>query len=234
MPSTKILDRAGASRGRARRLASLAAAGAALLAGAMLAAAAPASADSAINPSGNTAVYTLENMGTATPSMVADDLNASGAAGNPIGVWPSKGGNNQQWTIITSTGADAGYYTIQNDSSGLCLDVAGASTAQNAAVDQWTCNGQDNQEWQINYTGKWNGNSPLATIVSKNSGLLLNVSTDGQGSQLVQGGREFDDSDDPNSGLSTYWNVVRSTGGMPFVMSATSPHETLLDEGPVP
>lgn len=168
MPSTKILDRAGASRGRARRSASLAAAGAALLAGAMLAAAAPASADSAINPSGNTAVYTVENMGTATPSMVADDLNASGAAGNPIGVWPSKGGNNQQWTIITSTGADAGYYTIQNDSSGLCLDVAGASTAQNAAVDQWTCNGQDNQEWQINYTGKWNGNSPLATIVSKN------------------------------------------------------------------
>jgi hypothetical protein len=36
---------------------------------------------------------------------------------------------------------------IGNDS--LCLDVSGASTAADAAIDQWTCNGQTNQQFQF-------------------------------------------------------------------------------------
>jgi Ricin-type beta-trefoil lectin domain-like len=223
MPSTVSIDRSGVSRGRARRLASLAAAGAILLAGGGLAAAGPASADSVINPSSNAAVYTLQNQAT---GQVADDLNASTDAGNTIGQWPSKGGTNQQWTIVSSSGSDAGYYTIQNDESGMCLDVSGQSTADGAPVIQWPCNGQDNQEWQINYTGSWNGAAPIATIVNKNSGKDLNVVGTNDGTGLIQGGPVSSSGEYQNLGYSNQWSLTRSTGGIPFVMSATSPHTT--------
>jgi hypothetical protein len=32
---------------------------------------------------------------------------------------------------------------------GLCLDVTGASTANGALADLWTCNGQSNQQWTL-------------------------------------------------------------------------------------
>ena len=49
---------------------------------------------------------------------------------------------NQQWTV-NSNG------TITGVQSGLCLDVTGASTAEGALVDLWTCNGQTNQQWTL-------------------------------------------------------------------------------------
>jgi hypothetical protein len=33
--------------------------------------------------------------------------------------------------------------------SGLCLDVTGASTAEGAPVELWTCNGGSNQQWTL-------------------------------------------------------------------------------------
>ncbi|WP_439654487.1 RICIN domain-containing protein [Streptacidiphilus neutrinimicus] len=33
--------------------------------------------------------------------------------------------------------------------SGLCLDVTGASTADGALVQLWTCSGQSNQHWTL-------------------------------------------------------------------------------------
>jgi Ricin-type beta-trefoil lectin domain-like len=46
----------------------------------------------------------------------------------------------QQWNV-NSNG------TITGVPSGLCLDVSGASTADGALIDLWTCNGQANQQW---------------------------------------------------------------------------------------
>ena len=226
MPPTIPIDRSGPSRWRARRLVSLAAAGATLLAGVTLAAAGPASADPVINPSSNSTVYTLQNQATGD---VADDLNASTDAGNSIGQWPSKGGTNQQWTIVSSSGSDAGYYTIQNNEDGMCLDVYSQSTADNAPVIQWPCNGQDNQEWQINYTGGWNGAAPIATIVNKNSGKDLNVFGTNAGTGLIQGGPVSSSGNYENLGYSNQWSVIRSTGGIPFVMSATNPSDNVGD-----
>jgi hypothetical protein len=37
---------------------------------------------------------------------------------------------------------------IVNFNSGKCLDVSQQSTADGANVDQWTCNGGQNQQWQ--------------------------------------------------------------------------------------
>jgi hypothetical protein len=198
-----------------------------LVAATTLAVAGPASAASVVNPSSNSTVYTLQNQATGD---VADDLNASTDAGNSIGQWPSKGGTNQQWTIVSSSGSDAGYYTIQNNESGMCLDVSGQSTADNAPVIQWPCNGQDNQEWQINYTGSWNGAAPIATIVNKNSGLDLNVTRTADGTELVQGSSTFYTAGNNGSEMwSNQWSVIRSTGGIPFVMSATNPSDNVAD-----
>jgi hypothetical protein len=227
MPPTVSIDRSGPSRWRARRLVSLAAAGATLLAGVTLAAAGPASADSVINPSSNSTVYTLQNQATGD---IADDLNASTDAGNAIGQWPSNGATNQQWTIVSSTGSDAGYYTIQNNEDGMCLDVSGQSTADGAPVIQWPCNGQDNQEWQINYTGSWNGAAPIGWIVNKNSGLDLNVTRSADGTGLVQGSSTWYTTATNGSEMwSNQWSVIRSTGGIPFVMSATNPSDNGAD-----
>ncbi|SDM81639.1 RICIN domain-containing protein [Actinacidiphila guanduensis] len=45
-------------------------------------------------------------------------------------------------------GVPSGYHRFTLSSNGLCLDVYGNSTAGGAAVDQWTCNGQANQQIQ--------------------------------------------------------------------------------------
>jgi hypothetical protein len=39
--------------------------------------------------------------------------------------------------------------TITGVQSGLCLDVTGASTANGAPVELWTCNGGSNQQWAL-------------------------------------------------------------------------------------
>jgi Ricin-type beta-trefoil lectin domain-like len=145
-------DRSGPRRQRTRQIASLVATNATLLTASMFAAAGPAAADSSINPATDSVVYAIQNQ---MSGLVAEDQGGSDSAGNTIDQWGNWGGANQQWSIVSGTGADAGYYSIVNNQSGMCLNVSGASTAQNAPIIQWTCNGQANEQWQINYTGSW-------------------------------------------------------------------------------
>ena len=49
-----------------------------------------------------------------------------------------------------------------------CLDVAGQSTTAGAKVEIWTCNGGNNQKWNINSDG---------TITGVQSGLCLDVTS---------------------------------------------------------
>jgi hypothetical protein len=44
-------------------------------------------------------------------------------------------------------------YTISPQAAGDCLDVSGASTAGNAQVIQWPCNGQANQKFSVTGSG---------------------------------------------------------------------------------
>jgi hypothetical protein len=78
---------------------------------------------------------------------------------------------NQEWTIgSTSVVSAVTYYTLVAKHSGLCMDVAGSSTANNANVQQYTCNGGDNQKWSI--TEQSDGST---TIKNKRSGKCLDV-----------------------------------------------------------
>src|SRR5262249_17874665 len=55
--------------------------------------------------------------------------------------------SNQSWTFTPVSGTTS-TYTIKSF-SGLCVDISGRSTADNAQVIQWTCNGQTNQEFNL-------------------------------------------------------------------------------------
>jgi hypothetical protein len=46
-------------------------------------------------------------------------------------------------------GFPSGYHHLTIGSDSLCLDVYGNTTASGAAIDQWTCNGQSNQQFQF-------------------------------------------------------------------------------------
>jgi hypothetical protein len=49
----------------------------------------------------------------------------------------------QQWSVVTS----GSYVNIKARTTGECLDVSGASTANSAAIITYTCNGATNQQW---------------------------------------------------------------------------------------
>jgi len=75
---------------------------------------------------------------------------------------------------LQSTGAGPanGTYRIVNTSSGLSMDVAGASIASGAAVDQNTWTGGTNQQWKLTYL-----NNGMYEIVADNSGLCLDLTS---------------------------------------------------------
>ncbi len=71
-----------------------------------------------------------------------DAYNNQTTPGTKVEIWSCNGGANQQWQLNANG-------TITSVQSGLCLDVAGASTANGALVELWTCNGQSNQQWTL-------------------------------------------------------------------------------------
>ncbi|MGW1028711.1 RICIN domain-containing protein [Streptomyces sp. NPDC002577] len=53
------------------------------------------------------------------------------------------GATSQQWSLTTS----GSYVLVKARTTGECLDVSGASTANSAAIITYTCNGATNQQW---------------------------------------------------------------------------------------
>ena len=68
------------------------------------------------------------------------DAPLGAAAGSKVQIWDCNGGSNQRWSF-NSNG------TISSASSGLCLDVSGAATANGSVVILWNCAGAANQRW---------------------------------------------------------------------------------------
>jgi hypothetical protein len=70
-------------------------------------------------------------------------------AGHQLIQVPCTGNPSQQWYLGVYPGQSlAGQTrTVQNRSTGLFADVAGASTNAGAAIDQWYYNGNWNQQW---------------------------------------------------------------------------------------
>jgi hypothetical protein len=90
-------------------------------------------------------------------------LVAAAAALSPVIVQPA----------AAATAFPSGYQQLKVDNDGLCVDVAAASTSNDAAIDQWGCktSGQSNQEFQFNPVSGGYGE-----LQNQNSGLDVNVS----------------------------------------------------------
>lgn len=58
----------------------------------------------------------------------------------PVDIEPCTGATDQQWTVTPSG-------TLVDAASGLCLSVAGASTANAAPADTYTCNASPSETW---------------------------------------------------------------------------------------
>ncbi|PBC92418.1 ricin-type beta-trefoil lectin protein [Streptomyces sp. Ag82_O1-15] len=61
----------------------------------------------------------------------------------------------EQSATKTASSASSVVGYIKNRHSGKCLTVHGASKANNARVDQYTCVGAANQRWTFEWTGGW-------------------------------------------------------------------------------
>ena len=103
----------------------------------------------------------------------------------------------------TGGGFPSGYHRLAAASDGLCLDVYGNTTAAGAAIDQWTCNGQANQQFQfVPVSGGY------GQLQAQNSGDDVTVS----GNSTAQGTPDI--IQQPPSGASgSLWKPVQQSGG---------------------
>lgn len=96
-----------------------------------------------------------------TCPQVLDNFNCGHADGNPVKLYPfdgtsgTCGGKNQLWDLHDNQ-------TIVNRDSGTCLDAYDFS---GPAVDTWSCNGGNNQQWIYK--------TDTGHFVSPSSGLCL-------------------------------------------------------------
>jgi hypothetical protein len=90
------------------------------------------------------------------------------------------GASPQSWRF-QPVGADT--YTIANVNSGLCMDVDGGSTANNARIIQWTCNGAANQTFQLNLVS-----AKVYRLIAVGSGKCIDVTSAAttDGARLIQ------------------------------------------------
>jgi len=80
------------------------------------------------------------------PAQVWDVTNTATASGSPTQLWAYGGGTNQQWT---PTQRADGNWQIVGKASNRCLTVAGASTANGAALQIADCDGSAAQGWRL-------------------------------------------------------------------------------------
>ncbi|MEW2562502.1 RICIN domain-containing protein [Streptomyces griseorubiginosus] len=89
----------------------------------------------------------------AAPQTVYDQ-NVSTAGGSITVPFTFQGAHDAFTVYLTpassgGTGFPAGYHQLVAAHDNLCLDVYGNSGSAGAAIDQWTCNGQSNQQFQF-------------------------------------------------------------------------------------
>src|SRR5205823_1591043 len=88
---------------------------------------------------------------------VWDVSGVSTADGALVHLWGYVAGNNQQWQPVVM---NAPFYKFVARHSGKCLDVTGVSAMNGMQLEQWTCNGQENQSFRLSPVG---GATPTPT-----------------------------------------------------------------------
>jgi hypothetical protein len=139
---------------------------------------------------------------------VAPGGNSTSAGAGLVQTACSTAGSDE-WKIQQgqTTGFPSGYHQLVVGNDSLCLDVYGAAGTAGAAIDQWTCNGQTNQQFQfVPVSGGY------GELQARNSGDDVAVSggstTAGQPDIVQQV---------PNDAASSLWlPVQQSDGGYSF------------------
>ena len=108
-----------------------------------------------------------------TSGKCVDVAGGSSADGANIQQWSCNGGSAQRYRFVpvgmAGVTLPVGRYTLKSVHSGMCLDVAGASTADNANIQQWSCNGSGAQAFDLSADA---GNYH---VLNANSGKSLDV-----------------------------------------------------------
>jgi non-reducing end alpha-L-arabinofuranosidase len=97
----------------------------------------------------------------------------------------------------------SGYHQLVVGNNGLCVDVYGNSGTAGAAIEQWSCNGQSNQQFQF-----VPGSNGYGELQAQNSGLVVAVaggSTSQGVPDIVQQAR--------NGAASSMWRPVAQSDG---------------------
>src|SRR5690349_1165058 len=146
---------------------------AALFAGLLTGAAAPAQAATV----DTTSWYVLVNRNSGKALDVSAASTNNGAA---VQQWTRHNGDNQQFQFMDSGG---GYYRLRARHSGKALDVSGFSTADSAFVQQWSDIYGSNQQFRL--ADAANGDVKL---VNRNSGKVVEVqnASTADGARVVQ------------------------------------------------
>ncbi len=92
-----------------------------------------------VSPSTGLISGTPTTAGTSTVTITARD--STGATGSVTFTWTISG--------TAGGGFPSGYHRLVVASNALCVDVSGNTSTSGAAIDQWTCNGQSNQQFQF-------------------------------------------------------------------------------------
>ena len=109
-------------------------------------------------------------------------------------------------------GFPSGYHRLVIGSDQLCADVYGNTSASGAAIDQWTCNGQSNQQFQFVPTSGGYGE-----LQAQNSGDDITVS----GTVTAAGTPDIVQQPVSGSAASQWLPVAQSDGSWSFKNSAS-------------
>jgi hypothetical protein len=128
--------------------------------------------------------------------------------------WPSGAQQVISQAGLQSSGGGfpGGYHRLVVASDSLCLDVYGNTTASGAAIDQWTCNGQSNQQFQF-----VPGSGGYGALQAQNSGDVVTVT----GSATAAGTPDIAQEPAGSSASGQWLPVQQSDGSWEFKNSAS-------------
>jgi hypothetical protein len=112
----------------------------------------------------------------------------------------------------SGSGFPSGYHRLVIASNSLCMDVYGNTSASGAAIDQWSCNGQSNQQFQF-----VPGSGGYGELQAQNSGDDVTVT----GNATAAGTPDVGQEPASTSASSQWLPVQQSDGSWEFENSAS-------------
>ena len=160
------------------------------------------------NGSVNVTVYRIPDQSSLASRQVVYDQNVSTSSGSvtvPVTFQAAHDAFGVYLSPAQSTGGGfpSGYHQLAVGNNGLCLDVYGNTSASGAAIDQWSCNGQSNQQFQ--FLPGSNGYGELQAQSSGQVVAVANGSTTAGTPDIVQQAR--------NGSASSMWKPVQQSDG---------------------